>query len=741
MRSLRFIAIVPLFSLASAALAESPAELKTRLADSRLVFGTDSIAPARVLPAAAREERIGKHVLSLSGGEIREWREGTKDPAWIATVPGDQKIWHLAGDGDCAWVLTYEVTANGNFKGFDPEVRVRALDLVKGEWKEDLRVGSGKDGGPKPLQINAIRPGPGLLAVLSLWGTQAKEKNEGDDLTHYQVDCFKFGEAKPAWSRRFDLGETRADDRAMVWGIPGPRYAGSEIQPLTWMDDELLVCAEAQQPLLLLSSTSGRQLWKLDRVWEFERGYVGPSCYSFYIGRLRLESFGPRKEDGEAVAERRKAFDAQWSASIIGGPVVVPLADGRRGDDYSIFVAVLKCPAEGPSYLSDCLVYEFNEKGAPISIGKLPQLVEGGSFRVSAGGVLWRGQNESFARLSAARRAPEVTMGGGGPDCTARLEWFRQVSTEPHTAWFTSGLAGDPVAFGDRQVFSLSQGGFVREKDKGVYSFPLDAIAIADGAGESLVLDVPFDGEFPLPTNNVGSSGTHVWTRSFHLRAITVLEARGSRLTITLGREGGADALEFDLAATKLFAGPSRDPGAKLLDAARARVKEMKDVNALSAEGFPPLFDAIHQGPLAVKALLEAGSDPRIPAKNGSTPLLSAALYGNADVVEMLLKAGADARGNPDLLVWAAYASRQSGRKLRLLIAAGADPNAPDRKRGYTPLMTAAQNGNVTGVEVLLAAGASVEGKNNDGKTALELARDGKHQDVVEILEERSKAK
>ena len=55
--------------------------------------------------------------------------------------------------------------------------------------------------------------------------------------------------------------------------------------------------------------------------------------------------------------------------------------------------------------------------------------------------------------------------------------------------------------------------------------------------------------------------------------------------------------------------------------------------------------------------------------------------------------------------------------------AAAIDLNHPNNdKWGWTPLMAASANGKPEVVPVLLAAGADKDLRNNDGKTALDLA-------------------
>ena len=75
-----------------------------------------------------------------------------------------------------------------------------------------------------------------------------------------------------------------------------------------------------------------------------------------------------------------------------------------------------------------------------------------------------------------------------------------------------------------------------------------------------------------------------------------------------------------------------------------------------------------------------------------------------------------DSRGNSPLMYAAALGSLES---VRLLLDAGADPNAPN-DFAATPLMWCAGDG--AKVRLLLARGAKVEARSNLGRTALMIA-------------------
>ncbi len=73
------------------------------------------------------------------------------------------------------------------------------------------------------------------------------------------------------------------------------------------------------------------------------------------------------KKDANQPKDKKRPPARQQS--IVGGPVVVELADKRRDDRLrSIFVAVAKGPSRFGEYLSDCVVYELDSGGKPLAM-------------------------------------------------------------------------------------------------------------------------------------------------------------------------------------------------------------------------------------------------------------------------------------------------------------------------------------------------------------------------------------
>lgn len=110
------------------------------------------------------------------------------------------------------------------------------------------------------------------------------------------------------------------------------------------------------------------------------------------------------------------------------------------------------------------------------------------------------------------------------------------------------------------------------------------------------------------------------------------------------------------------------------------------------------------------------------PEKN--PPVLDAIKNSNAEIVKILLEAGADPNlpGEEDqnsLMVALAMVKYEI---VPILLTHGANPNWQDPKTGTTPLIVSAQTNAIPNMKALLAAGANPNARDHQGKTALAYA-------------------
>jgi ankyrin repeat protein len=136
-----------------------------------------------------------------------------------------------------------------------------------------------------------------------------------------------------------------------------------------------------------------------------------------------------------------------------------------------------------------------------------------------------------------------------------------------------------------------------------------------------------------------------------------------------------------------------------------------------------------------VQSLITQGISPNDTDDAGHAGLHIAAINGNAQIVAILIKAGAqidikDPLGDTPLFY---AADRGEPDICKMLLDAGASPEAQNRS-GVTPLMTAARRGNTEVVRLLLARGADPNMSDFTGRDAVGWAEDSHKQALVQLL-------
>jgi len=143
--------------------------------------------------------------------------------------------------------------------------------------------------------------------------------------------------------------------------------------------------------------------------------------------------------------------------------------------------------------------------------------------------------------------------------------------------------------------------------------------------------------------------------------------------------------------------------------------------------GDTDIFEAATLGDVArLRELLTGSADlAKSYSADGFTALHLATFFGQLEAAEELLRQGADvnAIASNNMRVTVINSAAASGRAdvVKLVLRAGADPNAR-QMMGYTALHAAAARDNVEMVKDLLDAGADPSLTNDEGKTAADKA-------------------
>ena len=200
-------------------------------------------------------------------------------------------------------------------------------------------------------------------------------------------------------------------------------------------------------------------------------------------------------------------------------------------------------------------------------------------------------------------------------------------------------------------------------------------------------------------------------------------------------------------------AGPS-DVSVSVADAARNGDRETlralltrgADVNDAAGDGMSALHWAAARGDVeTARMLLYAGANVSATTRLGAyTPLLLAARNGRADVVELLVDAGADpnrasSTGTSALMLAAASGNVDA---VQALLDRGADMNATESTGGYTPLMFAASAGRQDVIALLTRRGADVAKTSNiiDAPTLNKELDEAFRARIDQLLKDRAEA-
>ncbi len=162
------------------------------------------------------------------------------------------------------------------------------------------------------------------------------------------------------------------------------------------------------------------------------------------------------------------------------------------------------------------------------------------------------------------------------------------------------------------------------------------------------------------------------------------------------------------------------------------------------------MMEAVKQSDLAgIGKALDSGILPNATDKNGRTAIDWAVSYGKFDVVDFLLKRGADINWQGrtgyhplhHLATWGTALgggdADVAGKYIEELIKRGARIDVA-KKDGTTPLMIAAKEGALgANTEALLKAGAQINARNRAGLTPLGIARKFGRLEMMEFLQDR----
>lgn len=162
------------------------------------------------------------------------------------------------------------------------------------------------------------------------------------------------------------------------------------------------------------------------------------------------------------------------------------------------------------------------------------------------------------------------------------------------------------------------------------------------------------------------------------------------------------------------------------------------DVNKSTDKNVTPLFMAASRGDIdTVKLFLKANANTDIAKHDDNATAIAIAIQNNhTDIVDLLIKAGADINKSLTSGVTPLYMSCLHGHhdQIELLLNANANPDLVNKNQNLTPLMLAADSGDSKMTALLIDHKATLNLRGDQGQTALVLAAQNGHAQVVDLL-------
>lgn len=522
-----------------------------------LKLGDQTFPLLRELDAWKFKQIIGDDLIRCDEAHVEAVDRKTGKTRWKSEISPAAELTFLAqGKG----ILYFTVKTDVDSAPTDPVVR--RLQLEDGTWLKPLVIPLNDDERavideiPVINQVVAAHPVEDGVIVLST------SEYEYDPVS-YRISKFQ---DQLAWSKVFPSRGALSTPSAWLLGSSGPAYDFTGLQRLTSLGALVVVCAGPTEDLVTMDPGTGDIAWQIPRIWEYRKGFIGPSVWRYFLERYGLQdhevetasrtkaellaeyaeqSLDVDEEDIDAIkakvaaAKQRVEKQPGW---IVAGPVVVPNEQDHARD--TLFLATARSESsEWPNYLAECIVFEISPDGTVIATVTLPSFLQGKAFHVFEQSLFWLGEDDKTARLFPSDEF-------GPRYLTIDIDW-RTIRTHPGAnryAWLKQGLKHPVSDFHGRYLLQQREESFVEKRLGHVFHYPLALIDLVTLEERELMLDLPFTGQVEPPTPRSSEPGGG-WVTGPFLMVIDDIEFEGEVVSITFEYEERKHVLEFDLSS------------------------------------------------------------------------------------------------------------------------------------------------------------------------------------------------
>ncbi len=528
--------ILAVFLCALPLLPQDDAALTPKLNECRLVVGAKETAPLGAAAGILAETTQGSWHLRFSKGFVEIATSGADRAPVKLGLPGEDFV-EFPGTGSRTYFVDIEHGGN----------RVEVLDLEKGTWAahwvlDDEWLGLEKKEGTEQQIVQILADDHALYVLREEFGAASdRHVQKSRVVARLEPELGKL-----TWARRLPCAvDSREPGAVLLAPMRSGPMAGATAG-LALADHDLLLAFAGDERVMLWRAGNAEQAWSIERLWEFSRGYIGPSVWQHTFGRF---GEGPFMSASVDVAERRAAFEKVFRGSVVAGPF--PIRGTSRGNGRSRLIAItaLEPVADGfGEYCAQFFAYEIDELGEPCAAVALPRGVLGWTACSDGDHVVAACDHGAWISIGSASSPDDIGGGfpGSGPDRVGQVRWYREPVPAQHAAWMECDPAGDPISLDARLGVRCAGGGRIEKPGERLFHFPLWLVDPRDGGVREVDLRVPFEGEMSAPTTNYQSDGKTMHTWGARGLGLTRLQLDGDRLLVWLANSKQVWKLEFD---------------------------------------------------------------------------------------------------------------------------------------------------------------------------------------------------
>lgn len=493
------------------------------------------IAPSRWGEGALTEATLKGGTVQTNGKDV--WFEdlqGTRK--WSTNVPKDTTLQIVANTEDVVFFVN-----SAELDSIPRQDYVYRVEANSGKWLSNIRYwGQAKDS--ENVVVRSVSGKGNLVAVL--FNVFNSNQDGTERMVSRSVGVFTDTSDTQQWEAEIAVDpQISPPGRVLLLAASYPNFADSSVNVFNWQDDSLLVCPDETGPLESYDRQGGKKKWTVDRPWEFQRGFIGPSVFSDFVGRF---GDGDSFMDKEKIdASKRDIFAKQYVGQIIAGPVGVST---REGFGYSrtryLFAVTLAKRAAYSGYTGDCIVYEMDSDGDILTRTPLPQYLIGGSQKLFSDSVVWATKNRGLMRLRSSK--DRITFGPGGPDATGEIAWFFQTPQDKEH-WLATDAARPLVTYDDQYAYQIVDGWYVDQPDSKLITFPISRVDLRTGSRSECKLEIAVKSPVKRPSTNYQSSGNSMHQFGPGEIGITGLKRTRRGLRVQLATEEAIGYIEFPI--------------------------------------------------------------------------------------------------------------------------------------------------------------------------------------------------